>query len=282
MRNALSFDVEEYFQVSNFENVVPRDEWDSYPSRVVDSTQRILDLLARRDLRATFFVLGWIAERHPDLVRTIRDGGHEIASHGMSHRLVYDLSPDEFRTEIERSRDLLSDLAGAPVEGYRAPSFSITPRSRWALPILAEAGYRYDSSIFPVSHPRYGWKGSDPYLHARDVGEGASLVEFPPTTAPWLRSRLPAAGGAYLRLLPLGLIRRGFRDSARRGNPAILYLHPWEFDPDQPRLPAGRLTRIRHYGNLHRTEVRLERLLDEFEFTTVREVLEDASITRAA
>lgn len=276
MRNALSFDVEEYFQVSNFETLIPRESWDEYPSRVVESTRRILELLDGAGVRATFFVLGWVAERHPDLVREIHGCGHEIASHGYWHRLVYSNTPAEFREDVLRARTVLDEICGAEPRGYRAPSFSITPQSAWALSILADTGHDYDSSVFPVTHPRYGWKGSDPYPHRRVLDDESTLWEFPPTTAPFVGSRrLPAAGGAYLRLLPLGLIRRGVRSANREGRPGILYLHPWEFDPDQPRLQVGRLTRIRHYGNLGRTAARLRQLLDEFEFGTAREVLDE-------
>lgn len=275
MRNALSFDVEEYFHVSNFEGVIARDEWDRLPSRVVESTRRILELLDEHDVHATFFMLGWVAERHPDLVREIATGGHEIASHGYGHRLVYDEGPEAFREDVTRTARLLREITGQPEAsyGYRAPSFSITPRSAWALDILAETGHSYDSSIFPVPHPRYGWKGSDPYPHVRQLADGRSLVEMPPTSAPWFGKRLPAAGGAYLRLFPVALLRRGLAAAHRCGHPGILYLHPWEFDPGQPRFEVSRFTAWRHYGNLRGTESRLRRLLEEFEFGTVKEVL---------
>jgi len=272
MRHALSFDVEEYFQVSNFERIVDRREWDGIPSRVADSTRRILDQLERAGVRATFFLLGWVAERHPGLVREIRAAGHELGSHGYDHRLVFDLGEDGFREDVTRTRAILEDLAGpGSVHGYRAPSFSITPRSAWALRVLVETRHAYDSSIFPVRHPRYGWIGSDPYVHARETEAGV-LWELPPTTAPaWGGGRLPAAGGAYLRLFPLALVRRGLRASERAGHPGVVYLHPWEFDPDQPRLRVPWHVRIRHYANLERTASRLARLLDEFEFGTVGE-----------
>jgi len=275
MRNALSFDVEEYFHVSNFEGVIDRSEWDRLPSRVVDSTRRILELLDGYDVRATFFVLGWVAERHPDLVREIASAGHEIASHGYGHRLVYDEGPEGFREDVTKAARILREITGHDRDrfGYRAPSFSITPRSAWALEILAETGHAYDSSVFPVRHPRYGWKGSDPYPHVRRLEGGGALVEMPPTSAPWLGRRIPAAGGAYLRLFPVRLVRRGLRAAHRAGHPGVLYLHPWELDPGQPRFEVGRLTAWRHYGNLGRTEGRLRRLLDEFEFAPIRDLL---------
>jgi len=273
MHHALSFDVEEYFQVSNFARTVTPADWDRFPSRVEASTERVLHLLDEHGTRATFFVLGWIAERHPELVRRIAATGNEIASHGWDHRLVYDMTPEAFRADVARTKGLLEDLSGRAVLGYRAPSFSITPRSAWAFAVLAEVGYRYDSSVFPVRHPRYGWRSSPTDPHVREAGEGRTLHEFPPLTLRVLGARLPAAGGAYLRIFPPALVHLALRKAERRGVPGVVYAHPWELDPDQPRIPCGLGVRVRHYRNLERMESRLRALLRVFSFTTLAEVL---------
>jgi polysaccharide deacetylase family protein (PEP-CTERM system associated) len=273
IENALSFDVEDYFQVSAFEGLVRYEDWGRYESRVVASTARILDLLAARGTRATFFVLGWAAERHPELVRRIVERGHEVASHGYSHRLVYRMTPAEFREDARRSREVLEDQSGRPVQGFRAPSFSIVEESRWGLEVLAELGYRYDSSIFPVRHHRYGIPRHRRFPHLLPGGEGRELAEFPLSTVRLGRANLPVAGGGYLRLLSCRYIRWGLRRINAEGQPAILYFHPWELDPDQPRLPCGLLTRLRHYSGLSRTAEALKRLTGEFRFAPVAEVL---------
>lgn len=268
--NALSFDVEEYFQVSNYAGAVPRERWEEIPSRLEIGVETILDALRGARVRATFFVLGWIAERHGEIVRRVAGEGHEIAAHGYDHRLVYDLSPEEFRADLRRTLGLLAPLAG-PVQGYRAPSFSITARSLWAFRVLAEEGFLYDSSIFPVRHPRYGIPDAPRFIHRREEG----IVEFPLTTVRAFGRNLPVAGGGYFRLLPYLLTRDAIDRVNRAGEPAVLYLHPWEFDPGQPVVPgAGLVNRFRHRVNLGRTEARLRRLLAERRFAPLREVLE--------
>jgi polysaccharide deacetylase family protein (PEP-CTERM system associated) len=271
MLNALTIDVEEHFQVSAFAASVRREEWDRLPSRVEASTRLLYDLLERRGVRATFFFLGWIAERHPDLVREAARRGHEIASHGHDHRLVYDLSPDEFRADLRRARTAIEQAGGVPVAGYRAPSFSITRRSLWAFRTLAEEGYGFDSSVYPIVHDRYGMPGSERGLH---WVEGGRLVEAPLTTVKLGPLVLPCAGGGYYRLLPYRITRAAIRRVNRReGRPAIVYLHPWEFDPDQPRFPAGLLRNARHHVGIRRSAARLERLLGELPFGTLGEVV---------
>lgn len=270
-RNGLSFDVEEYFQVANFFESVPRADWDRIPGRAAESTRRILDLLDRRGARATFFVLGWLAEREPDLVREIDRRGHEVASHGWEHRLVDELGPEGFRDELRRSKAVLEDALGHEIEGYRASNFSITTRTPWALEILLEEGYRYDSSIFPIRHPRYGVPGAPRHPHRLDIG-GRSLVEIPLTTLKIFGRNVPVAGGAYLRLFPLALIRLGLEAAHRVGQPGVVYLHPWELDPDQPRIAATRFRRWRHYTNLHRTESKLTALLERFRFVPLADL----------
>lgn len=273
MAHFFTVDVEEHFQVSAFEGVAPRATWGSHPSRVVANTGVLLELLARHQVRGTFFVLGWVAERQPALIRRIASAGHELASHGWWHLRVNTIDRDAFREEISRSKRLIEDLSGTLVDGYRAPSFSLTPGTEWAFEVLGEEGYRYDSSIFPIRRAGYGYPGAprDPYSVAHN---GGSLVELPMATwavGPW---RIPAAGGGYLRHFPEAVIHSAFRQADRRGQPGMFYIHPWEVDPEQPRLPVDPLTAVRHYRGLDRTIERLERLLTRFRFTSVRAWLE--------
>jgi len=271
---ALTVDLEEYFQVSNFDRVIAREDWDALPSRVGDSTRRLLDAFDAADSRATFFSLGWVAERHPALLREIAERGHELACHGYSHELVYHLDPERFRADLRRARAAIEDAAGAKVEGYRAPSYSITRDSLWALEVLAEEGFRWDSSVFPIRHPRYGIPGFPRHPLRLSLRSGASLLEFPLTTVQIGPLTLPVAGGAYLRFLPFGLFRRAFERVVAQGRPALLYLHPWEVDPDQPRQDVGWRIRVNHYYNLARTEDRLRRLLAGFRFAPLGRVLD--------
>jgi polysaccharide deacetylase family protein (PEP-CTERM system associated) len=269
-----TIDLEEYFQVSAFASRVARSDWEHFESRVTREVARLLELLAQHEARATFFVLGWVAERQAGLIRTIARAGHEIASHGWDHARVTDQTRAQFRESVRRTKDVLEEITGATVLGFRAPSFSIVPGREWALDILVEEGYCYDSSLFPVRRPGsgYGYPGglSDPHWLARGVGR---LAEIPPTTLRCCGLRLPAAGGAYFRLLPYGLVRTALRQCERRGVPGTFYIHPWELDPAQPRVPVSWLTRVRHYGGLRRTAQRLDRLLADFKFTAVRDTV---------
>ena len=276
--NAMSIDVEDYFHVSAFDGTVPRADWASMPSRVERNTDRLLALFAEYRVRATFFVLGWVGERCPDLIRSIAGQGHEIASHGYAHRLVYDQTLHAFRDDVKRAKALLEAVSGRRVVGYRAPSYSITSRSLWALDVLLEEGYEYDASIFPIRHDRYGIpvSGRRPYRIRRQVG---TLVEVPGSTTRVGQLNLPVAGGGYFRLLPYSWTRWGIsRINRLERLPAIFYLHPWEIDPDQPKLPAGRLTRVRHYRNLERTEARLRRLLADFRFDAVDTIVASLAV----
>jgi polysaccharide deacetylase family protein (PEP-CTERM system associated) len=248
--------------------VLDRADWEAQPSRVERNTDRLLELLDRHRAFGTFFTLGWVAERHPALIRRIVAAGHEIGSHGWWHYKVGRLTPDQFRTEVRSSKTLLEDLSGTAVRGFRAPSFSIVPGLEWAFDVLLEEGYSYDSSLFPIKRPDYGYPTAPSFPHRLQRLSG-SLLELPMATARFFGQRVPAAGGGYLRQLPLGLIRRAFRQVEERGEPGMFYIHPWEIDPDQPRLPVGWLTRIRHYRGLERTMARLEQLLTEFRFTSV-------------
>jgi polysaccharide deacetylase family protein (PEP-CTERM system associated) len=272
--NAMTVDVEDYFQVTAFEHVVARSAWDSIESRVSRNTDALLAIFADADVRATFFILGWVADRFPALIRRIRAGGHEIASHGYEHRLVYSTTPDEFRADLRRSRLALESAAGVPVMGYRAPSYSITRQSLWALDVLIEEGFEYDASIYPVHHDRYGIPDWNRHIHRIERSAG-SIWELPGSTARWGKTNFPIGGGGYFRQLPYGWTRRGIaRLNRLESEPATFYLHPWEIDPDQPRIAAvGRLARLRHYRNLSKTEARLRQLLRDFRFGPVSDVL---------
>jgi polysaccharide deacetylase family protein (PEP-CTERM system associated) len=274
MINALSIDVEDWFQVSDFEAQVRFAEWDQYEARVVQNTRRLLTLLAAHNVQATFFILTWNAERFPELVQEIDAAGHEIATHGYAHRLIYTQTPQEFREDLQRSLTILEGLTGKKVLGYRAPSFSITKDSLWALDILLELGLQYDSSIFPLRDTLYGIADSHRFPYVIRHNGSRSLVEFPMSTVRLLRSNLPLAGGAYFRVLPYRFFRWGMKRLNRERRPAILYLHPWEIDPDQPRISSrGKRGYSSHYLNLHTTEQKLARLLRDFSFAPVREVL---------
>lgn len=271
--NVLSVDLEEWFQVSNLAGAVDRARWDGLPSRVGDATRRMLDDFDAHGQRATFFTLGWVAERQGALVREIAERGHEIACHGYAHDLVYHLGPERFRADLRRAREAIEQSAGQRVRGYRAPSYSITRASLWALPILAEEGFAYDSSIFPVRHHRYGIPGFARAPLRLELPAGGSILEFPLTTLKLGPLVLPMAGGAYLRLLPAWLFRWGFGHVAGSGAPTVLYLHPWEIDPDQPVQPVSRRIRWNHYHNLDRMPERLGALLARFRFAPMGEVL---------
>ncbi|GAB4507885.1 MAG: DUF3473 domain-containing protein [Sulfuricaulis sp.] len=275
MINALSFDVEDYYHVSAFANAINRGQWDEYPSRVNENTRRILDLLDQFGTRATFFVLGWVAERQPDLVKEIHARGHEVACHGYSHQLIYNQTPEEFRQETQRSQQILEDAIGNPIRGYRAASYSITRRSLWALDILCDLGFRYDSSIFPVRHDRYGIPGAPRFPHNVLLAGGKKILEFPVSTLNFGKYRLPVGGGGYFRIFPYSLIAYAISYlNKKERQPAMFYLHPWELDPGQPRIQAGFLSRFRHYHNLRKCEQRLRKLLQDKPFTTVTQVLE--------
>jgi polysaccharide deacetylase family protein (PEP-CTERM system associated) len=270
--NALTIDVEDYYHVSAFEKCVKRCAWASFESRVVASTTRILEILDDASVRATFFVLGWVAERYPELVRSIHAAGHEIGCHSYWHRLIYEQTQEEFREDLCRARDTLQDILGERVVAYRAPSFSITQSSRWALDILIEEGFQIDSSIYPTYHDRYGLAGTPPEPHriARPAGE---IWEFPLAVYRRLGYPLPIGGGGYFRLYPYAFTRHGLRGINAQGRPFVTYVHPWEFDPAQPRLAPGRLNAFRHYVNLPRTEPRFKRLLADFRLGTISETL---------
>jgi polysaccharide deacetylase family protein (PEP-CTERM system associated) len=270
-RNAMTVDVEEYFQVAAFENRIHRDAWERYPARVALNTGRVLDAFAEHGVHATFFMLGWVAEREPTLVRRIVGEGHELASHGYDHTRATMLDRAEFVADVTRTKKMLEDLSGRPVRGYRAPSYSIGTRNLWALEVLREAGYAYSSSIYPIRHDLYGWPAAPRFafrLHAD------AILELPVTTVEVAGAKLPAGGGGYFRLLPYGIYAWALRRvNVRDRQPGIFYFHPWELDPGQPRINGASLrSRFRHYVNLDSMEGRLRRLLRDFRWGRMDEV----------
>ncbi len=301
-KNYLTIDVEDYYQVSAFENLVDKKGWDGFASRVENNTEKILALFEQYEVKGTFFILGWTADKYPNLVKKISAAGHEVACHSYLHRLVYDLTPQEFRNDTRKAKDILEQITGLPVLGYRAPSYSITAKSLWAVEILLELGFRYSSSVFPVYHDRYGIPTAPrfPFLwdlsqntpqisaitnkNAREIlndlvkegepdtaGNRVSLLEIPVSTSLQFSKNIPISGGGYFRLFPYWFTKRALRHiNDKEEQPFIFYLHPWEIDPEQPRMHKAKLrSRFRHYLNLHRTWGRFEKLLQDFSFTPI-------------
>ena len=273
MKNALTIDLEDYYHVSAFRDQISAGQWDSHQSRVERNTELLLDLLDEAGCKGTFFTLGWVAEQYPQLVRRVAERGHEIGSHSLRHRIVYEMTPEEFRDDTLQAKKLLEDCSGSPVRGYRAPSFSITRDSFWALDILAELGFTYDSSIFPVKHPNYGVPEGvrSPYRIQTPSG---LIIEFPMTTLEFGGHRSPFGGGAYLRFLPYWYTCWGIRLlNARECRPACVYLHPWELDPEQPRMNGSLTSRMRHYMGLRGTPRKFRNLIRDFEFSPMGELI---------
>jgi len=278
MKHALSIDVEDYFQVSAFESQISRSDWHNHESRVVANTRRILRILEETDTRATFYVLGWVAKHFPDIVHEISAAGHEIGSHSYWHRLIYEMSPQEFADDLGKSLEALSDITGERIETYRAPSFSVTRQSLWALEVLARHGISTDTSIYPVVHDRYGISDAPTGIHWIETDSG-TLLEFPPAVMRWGGQNFPVGGGGYFRFWPLAVTLRALKHLERSGQPFVFYLHPWEIDPGQPRLRTGSmLSRWRHYLNLDQVESRLRTLLKTFEFAPIREVVKQVAV----
>jgi polysaccharide deacetylase family protein (PEP-CTERM system associated) len=271
MINALTVDVEDYFMVSAFSDLKPVDHWDQYECRLGAVMPRLLDLLERYGVKGTFFILGWVAERYPELVRDIRGRGHEVGCHSHQHRLVYDLTPTQFREDTRKAKGILEDILGEPIPGYRAPSYSVTTASLWALDILAEEGFEYDSSVYPVRHDRYGIPGFGRFPRRVGGNGTGGIVEIPPSTVRILGMTLPFGGGGYLRLFPAGWTEWALRElNGREGQPAVVYIHPWELDPDPPRMRGSVVSEFRHYVNIDTTEGKLSRLLQRFDFGPMR------------
>ena len=273
MINALTIDVEDYFNVSGFESHIRFEDWGKFEFRAEANTDRLLTILEENKVKATFFVLGWIAEKHPNLVKKIQREGHEIASHSYAHRLVYNQTQKEFREDLKRSKGILEGIIGEPIIGYRAPSYSIIKNSLWAMDILMEEGFLYDSSIFPIRRDRYGIPDGKRFPYLIYGKNEKTLMEFPLSTITILNAHIPIAGGGYLRLFPYRFIRWGLkRINEIEKQPIVVYLHPWEIDADQPRLQGTVLSRFRHYINLHKMELRLRKLLKDFSFVPMKEL----------
>ena len=309
MLNILTIDVEDYYHVSAFESEVRRKDWDKHESRVVDNTRRLLAILKGFDVKATFFILGWVAEQHPEIVRDIAFDGHELACHGYAHRLIYGQSKEAFREDLVKSKTILEEIINQfrlpthhcpsrggdsdfrppskggqgvvpKVLGYRAASCSITKQSLWALDILAEEGFQYDSSVYPIRHDRYGIPNSERFPWVISCDNGSNLWEFPLSTLRIMRTNIPVAGGGYFRLFPYEFTRWAIRKLNQDGHPAIVYLHPWEIDPSQPRLKGSVISRFRQYNNLDKTEKRFKALLRDFDFVPIRTFLTDLTSSR--
>jgi len=273
MLNALTIDVEDYFQVSAFEKIVRQQDWSHYESRIERNTHTLLSLLAAKGVKGTFFVLGWVAEHYPHLVTAIHEEEHEIACHGYSHKLIYQHPKALFREDIRRAKGALEDIIGDKILGYRAPSFSIIQDTLWALDVLIEEGFEYDSSMFPVRHDRYGIPDMERFPHSIERACG-TIREFPLSTARLFGMNVPVSGGGYFRLFPYWLVKSGLKQiNNKEKQPFIFYAHPWELDAEQPKLDAGYITSFRHYVNLTKTEKKLAQLLDDFRFTRVKDVL---------
>ena len=281
MYNALTIDVEDYFMVTAFSDVVKSEDWSKYESRVENNTLQILDILDEYRVKATFFTLGWVAEHYPKLVSEIHRRGHEVASHGYNHRLTYDLSLQEFREDVRRSKALLEDIVGESIVGYRATSYSIMKKSLWALDILIEEGFTYDSSIFPIHHDIYGYPEFSRFpvnIHREGVGD---ILEIPISTISIFGKNIPIAGGGYLRLFPIRFTEWGIhRLNEKEGKPVIVYIHPWELDPKQPRLNGRRLSIFRHYINMETTSSKLRGLLSKFKFAPINQVFHPCTKTQ--
>ncbi|MGS2724305.1 XrtA system polysaccharide deacetylase [Porticoccus sp. GXU_MW_L64] len=277
--HAISIDVEDYYHVAAFKGVISPSQWQEWPSRVEQNTDKILQLLDNNGVLGTFFVLGWVAERHPQIVRRICAQGHEVASHGYSHQLIYEQRPDTFKEETYKSKQILEEQIQLPVHGYRAASYSITRNSLWAIDILLDLGFRWDSSIFPIYHDNYGIPNTPDCAYQIKGRSGESLLEIPLTTARFSKLALPAAGGGYFRLYPYWLSRMLFK-YATRNKPGIFYIHPWEVDPSQPRIKnASRLAKFRHYNQLGACEGRLQQLLNDFDFDTISNLINELEQT---
>lgn len=271
--NALTFDVEDWFQVANLRQAIKYEDWEKCESRVILNVTRIVKLLSTNNTKATFFILGWIAEKRPKVVEIIRNAGHEIATHGYSHKCVYELSKEEFEDDIASSIYHLEKICGEKINGYRAPNYSIRPENSWAWSVLIKNGIKYDSSIFPVKHNRYGYAEAPRFPFVIDLKNNGKLIEFPLSTIRMWGNNIPVAGGAYLRLYPFWFISSAIKKLNEQKRPAIIYLHPWEIDAFQPRVKINFMSKFKHYGNLLTTEQKLKKLITDYQFAPVRDVI---------
>ncbi len=271
MKNAISIDLEDWFCVNNFRDIIPKDDWENCELRVRESTQNILKLLNNHNVKATFFVLGWIAERVPDLIKNIHAQGHEIATHGYSHSLITEMTPEKFKEDLSKAIKITEEIVETKIIGFRAPSFTIVNKTLWALDILNDCGIKYDSSVFPITfHPDYGM--DDVELTPFQITK--AIIEFPLTVAEVFGKKIPCSGGGYFRLYPYSITKYLLKQCLKQERPIIFYCHPWEVDPDQPKMKLPLMKKFRHYVNLSKTIDKLEKLLTDFEFTTVKEALE--------
>ncbi|HPM42762.1 MAG TPA: DUF3473 domain-containing protein [Candidatus Omnitrophota bacterium] len=268
MLNALSIDVEDYFQVSNFEKIVKKEDWDAYECRVLPNTRKLLDILSSHNVRATFFILGWVADKYPELIKEIDYRGHEIASHGYWHRLVYKMTPGEFEEDLSMSLKSIEGITKKKVKGFRAPSWSINKDSSWAMDILKDSGMQYDSSVFPAFRDKGGMPDANRFIYHW----GNGLLEFPCSTVRFAGANIPVAGGGYFRLYHYNMTKWAIENINKEGHPAMVYIHPWEIDPDQPRLDAGPIAGFRHYVNMGNAECKLEKLLTDFTFMAIEDI----------
>jgi len=271
--NIFTVDVEDYFMVSAFSDVIPMHQWGNFESRIENNTLRVLDIIDKYSVNGTFFILGWVAERYPEIVKEIDRRGHEVACHSYCHRLVYNMTPEEFREDTRKAKAIIEGIIGKEISGYRAPSYSITENSIWALKILAEEGFEYDSSIFPIRHDRYGFPAYSRFPIMEETGTGWKILEIPLSTIKIFGENFPVGGGGYLRMYPLWFTQYAIRElNEKEYKSAIVYVHPWELDPDQPRLKSTKLSMFRHYINLGKTESRLDSLLGTFKFQSIRDI----------
>jgi polysaccharide deacetylase family protein (PEP-CTERM system associated) len=276
--NYLTVDVEDYFMVSAFSDVIRLHQWGNFESRIKNNTLRVLDIIDKYSIKATFFILGWVAERYPGIVKEIDRRGHEVACHSYCHRLVYNMTPEEFSEDTRKAKTIIEDIVGKNISGYRAPSYSITESSIWALKILTEEGFKYDSSIFPIRHDRYGFPEYSRFPRMEETGVDGKILEIPLSTIKIVGENLPIGGGGYLRMYPLWFTHYAIRKLNEKENrSAIVYIHPWELDPDQPRLRGSKLSMFRHYINLEKTEIRLESLLGAFKFGSIGDIFQETT-----
>ena len=280
--NAFTVDVEEYFQVEAFSDLIPKKDWHKFPSRVEETTTRLLKLLDRYHVRGTFFVLGWIARNHPALVEKISKAGHEVASHGFDHSMITEMTPESFRQDIRKSKAIIENIIGTTVAGYRAPTFSILEKTSWAYKILLDEGYAYSSSVFPIWHDRYGWPKFGNHPRRMESNGNGEIWEVPMSVGTFGPFRLPFGGGGYLRIYPLSLTKALFRSRTRERNPVVLYMHPWEIDTQHPPVPAPLFRRLRHHLGIPKMERKLVALLELVNFGTVSQYLSDAIRTARA
>ena len=279
LKNAFTIDVEDYFHVEGFANVIDKSQWDNYPCRVEANMDKLLDLMEENNIKGTFFILGWVAVRYPQIVRNIAEKGHEVASHGMSHQLIYTQDRNVFRQETLRSKALLEDISQQSVIGYRAATYSIVNDTLWALDELVDAGFLYDSSIFPMRHDRYGIPGINPLPHKIYLSGNRNITEFPISVVKKAKMTLPVAGGGYFRLLPYWLTKWGLNEINKDLSEFMFYIHPWEIDVEQPRInDASALSKFRHYLNINKSESRLKKLFNDFKLTTMKEVLKNKGL----